>query len=95
MVIRIVKMTFKAEHVQQFAEIFNQRKRLIESCEGCHGVRLLRDISNRNIFFTYSIWISALALENYRHSELFQATWSEVKKLFDDKPEAWSVEELE
>ena len=95
MIVRIVKMTFKTEHVGQFMDVFNQRKRLIESFEGCHGVKLLRDISDPNIFFTYSIWINALALENYRHSELFQTTWSEVQKLFGDKPQAWSVEELE
>ena len=88
-------MTFKAEHTAQFALVFEQRKRLIESFEGCRGVKLLRDINNPNIFFTFSIWLNALALENYRQSELFQSTWSEVKKMFADKPEAWSVEELE
>lgn len=87
-------MTFKPEHVEQFAAIFNARKNQITSFQGCHGVQLLRDINNPNTFFTYSTWINALALENYRQSKLFQTTWNEVKKYFGGKPEAWSVEEI-
>jgi (4S)-4-hydroxy-5-phosphonooxypentane-2,3-dione isomerase len=95
MITRIVKMTFKAEHTSQFANVFKQKKSLIANFEGCRGVKLLRDTANPQIFFTYSVWTDAAALENYRQSELFQITWAEVKKYFDDKPEAWSVEEME
>ena len=33
-------------------------------------------------------------LENYRKSELFDGIWSFAKKLFNAKPEAWSVDKL-
>ena len=33
-------------------------------------------------------------LENYRKSALFDKVWTFTKKLFNDKPEAWSVNKL-
>jgi len=71
---------------------FEARKELIGNFEGCGGVDLLRDIHQPHIFFTYSKWQNEAALEKYRQSELFQSTWQQVKKLFNGKPEAWSVE---
>lgn len=94
MLIRIVKMTFQPDKVNDFINAFELRKELIGNFEGCGGVDLLRDINQPNIFFTYSKWQNEAALEKYRQSELFQSTWEEVKKLFSDKPEAWSVENL-
>jgi heme-degrading monooxygenase HmoA len=95
MINRIVKMTFRPEHTVQFENIFREKRNLIAASEGCHGVMLLRDISNSDIFFTYSKWMSEEALNNYRKSELFKSTWSETKRLFSDKPEAWSVVEVQ
>lgn len=74
--------------------VFNQRKHLIASSEGCKGVELLRDISNPDIFFTYSKWEDESGLEKYRQSELFNEVWSAVKQWFNDKPEAWSVKQV-
>ena len=45
-------------------------------------------------FFTYSYWDSENDLNNYRKSELFNEVWTFTKKLFNAKPEAWSVEKL-
>jgi quinol monooxygenase YgiN len=92
MLIRIVKLTFKPENVDAFVNTFDEKKHFIASFNGCIGVELLRDINNPNIFFTYSKWNNAESLERYRISELFVSTWDTVKKLFGDKPEAWSVE---
>jgi quinol monooxygenase YgiN len=94
MLIRIVKMNFRPEKVYDFISVFQERKHLIASSAGCAGVELLRDISNPNVFFTYSKWQDETSLENYRQSELFNEVWSEVKKWFAAKPEAWSVEEF-
>jgi autoinducer 2-degrading protein len=91
MLIRIVKMTFRPDKVQDFVAVFNERKHLIAAAEGCQGVELLRDISNPNIFFTYSKWNDESSLELYRQSELFNQVWDQVKQWFNDKPEAWSV----
>ena len=91
MLTRIVKMTFRPENVNDFLAAFDRKKVMIASFEGCKSVKLLRDISNTNTFFTYSEWIDENALEKYRTSELFISTWDEVKKFFGAKPLAWSV----
>ena len=86
--IRIVKMTFQEDKVNKFRELFDERKELIASFPGCSRVELL---NVDNIFFTYSVWEDATALEAYRTSELFQSTWAVVKPLFAAKAEAWSL----
>ncbi len=94
MIIRIVKMTFEAGNVNDFLEIFSKAKSKIAGFDGCSDVQLLRDVQHPNIMFTYSTWKNPEALENYRQSELFASTWNKSKKLFCDKPEAWSVEHI-
>lgn len=93
--IRIVKLTFKKEHRQDFLDFIETKKDQICSFEGCNGVDFLNDIENPSIFFTYSKWNDTAALENYRKSELFNSIWSQVKLWFDAKAEAWSVEIIE
>ncbi|HLP19833.1 MAG TPA: antibiotic biosynthesis monooxygenase family protein [Chitinophagales bacterium] len=95
MLIRIVKMTFAEDKVEQFVNTFNERKHLIAAFEGCSGVELLRDINDPCTFFTYSRWDGQESLEKYRQSELFNAVWETVKKWFAGKPEAWSVSKIE
>ena len=92
MLVRIVKMTFAADKVDDFVKTFNERKHLIAGFDGCNGVELLRDIENPNVYFTYSRWDSHDHLQQYRRSELFIGVWDTVKKWFAGKPEAWSVE---
>ena len=94
MLIRIVKMTFAPERTGDFTAAFNERKHLIATFEGCHGVELLRDTDSPNIFFTYSKWDTKEHLEAYRQSELFNTTWALVKQWFVAKPEAWSVKQI-
>ncbi len=91
MIIRIVQMTFRSEEVNNFINLFEERKTLIRSFEGCRHLELWQDAKNENIFFTYSIWDSEEHLDRYRFSELFKDTWSKTKALFDAKPKAWSV----
>lgn len=93
MIIRIVKMTFMPEKVNDFLEIFHASKHLIRNFEGCSHLELLNDINSPNIFFTYSYWQSENALNNYRDSELFGTVWKKTKVLFAAKTEAWSVEQ--
>lgn len=92
MIRRIVKMTFQADKIDQFKDIFETSKAKIRAFEGCHHLELWQSRNPSNIFFTYSHWESEEALEKYRHSELFQATWKKTKSLFDDKPQAWSLD---
>jgi len=93
MIIRIVKMTFEPEKVNEFLEVFNSSKQLIRNFEGCSRLELLNEINISNVFFTYSYWESEEALNNYRDSELFKSVWSKTKILFAAKTEVWSVEQ--
>ena len=85
MITRIVKLTFKQEHVNEFFEVFKNSKEKIRSFEGCNHLELLQDINSGNVFFTYSIWVDQNSLEKYRNSPLFKKTWAETKNLFAKK----------
>ena len=91
MITRIVKLTFKKEHIDTFKSIWSESKARIAAFEGCHFVEMLQSKNPENVCFTYSLWDDENALNKYRHSELFQMTWARTKILFDDKPEAWST----
>lgn len=94
MITRLVKMTFKEAHINDFLHYFPDIVDRIRSREGCQHVELMHDIKDQRIFFTYSKWDSEENLNAYRNSELFGQVWPKVKKWFDEKPEAWSVEDV-
>lgn len=94
MIVRIVKMTFKADEIDNFLEIFEKQKAFIANFEGCSHLELLRDKNNSTTFFTYSYWQDETYLDKYRQSDFFRNIWSTVKLKFDDKPMAWSLERL-
>lgn len=95
MFVRIVKMSFKPSEVEAFKTLFQSKKELIRNFNGCMFLELYQDKTNTNIFFTYSYWYTEQDLEAYRQSELFKSVWYETKQLFNNKPEAWSVDKLE
>jgi len=92
--VRIVKMSFKSDKIDDFLVNFNDNKEKIRNTNGCSFLELYRDKTNQNIFFTYSYWETAQDLENYRNSDLFTNVWAKTKVLFNDKPEAWSVDKI-
>jgi heme-degrading monooxygenase HmoA len=94
MFIRIVKMSFHEENIPKFMENFNLIKEKIRNAPGNRYLELYQDKNNPEIFFTYSFWETEEDLENYRKSALFDEVWTFTKKLFNDKPEAWSVDKL-
>ena len=95
MIVRIVKMTFREEAVEDFLENFHKHKAQIRAFPGCERLLLLNDIQKSNVYFTYSWWQEEQDLEAYRKSDLFQGVWAFTKTLFADKPEAWSTKEIE
>lgn len=95
MFIRIVKMSFAEENIPAFLENFEIIKDKIRNAPGNRLLELYQDKNNKCIFFTYSYWEAEEDLENYRKSEFFNEVWTFTKKLFNDKPEAWSVDKLE
>lgn len=94
MLIRIVKMSFREEKIPAFLENFEIMKEHIRNSPGNRFLELYQDKNNPCIFFTYSYWETENDLENYRKSVLFGEVWTFTKKLFNDKPEAWSVNKL-
>ncbi len=95
MIVRMVRMTFQPEKIDDFLAVFQATKSKIRAFEGCQHLELLRDVTHANVFFTYSHWHSAAHLNNYKKSKLFGQVWPSTKKLFLAPPEAWSTEQLE
>ena len=87
-------MSFAEENIPAFLENFEIIKDKIRNAPGNRLLELYQDKNNKCIFFTYSYWETEEDLENYRKSELFNTVWAFTKKLFNDKPEAWSVEKV-
>lgn len=94
MLIRIVKMTFFSNRTDEFQTRFENIKEKIIAFEGCELLELYQDKNDANIFFTYSYWKSEQSLNQYRKSAFFKEVWSETKKMFSKKPEAWSVDKI-
>jgi len=95
MIVRIVKMEFNKESIEDFKALFESKKIMIRSFPGCMYLELLQGTEAKdNIFMTYSYWNSEEDLNNYRYSELFKETWTETKKMFSKKPEAISFQKL-
>ena len=94
MLVRIVKMSFHEENIPAFLENFSLMKEKIRIAPGNRLLELYQDKTDNGIFFTYSYWETEADLENYRQSELFYDVWAFTKKLFNAKPEAWSVDKV-
>ena len=92
--IRIVKMTFDPERVNEFLANFEEVKNKIREFEGVQHLKLLNDKNKPNIYFTYSIWRDEACLEKYRNSDLFKSIWKVTKPMFIEKTDAWSVDSL-
>jgi heme-degrading monooxygenase HmoA len=87
-------MSFHEEKIFHFLENFEVIKQKIRNASGNRLLELYQDKTDPCIFFTYSYWETEQDLENYRNSELFFEIWSDTKKLFNKKPEAWSVDKV-
>lgn len=87
-------MSFHTKHIDTFLNNFEEKKEFIRKSKGCRLLELYRSKQNPDVFFTYSYWDREEDLENYRNSELFKEVWAQTKVLFNDKPEAWSVDKL-
>lgn len=91
MVVRLVKMHFTPEGASRFMALFPEWQPGIAAMPGCHQVELLRDAHTPEVFFTRSLWGSEEALEAYRRSATFAHIWPQVKKLFAQPAQAWSL----
>jgi quinol monooxygenase YgiN len=94
MLVRIVKMSFEPEHLASFLVHFERHKEQIRNFPGCQFLEVWQEEASPNVIFSHSHWVSAEALEAYRKSEFFRGVWDYTKRLFKDKPEAWTVKVL-
>lgn len=92
--IRIVKMEFEPEKVDEFLKYFDTIKEKVRAQEGCHHLELLQDINTPHVLFTYSIWDDESYLNKYRNTSFFKEVWTNTKKHFNAKPGAWSVQTI-
>ncbi|HRJ28124.1 MAG TPA: antibiotic biosynthesis monooxygenase [Cyclobacteriaceae bacterium] len=91
MLIRIVRMHFTEAGVEEFLQIFDQHKEAIRNVDGCTHLQLLKDINNPNTYTTLSYWRDEESLNRYRKSELFGRVWGQVKTLFAERSQAFSL----
>ena len=94
MIIRIVRMHFTDAGVDEFLAIFNTYKNDIRNAEGCTHLELLKDADESNTYTTLSYWNEAADLERYRKSELFGTVWGQVKTLFRERTQAFTLEKF-
>ncbi len=95
MIIRVVKMTFQPQHLDEFRALFKGWKVKIRAFPGNRHLALWQDAADPAVFFTYSHWDSAEDLEAYRRSDVFAGVWPVVKALFASPAQAWTVERLD
>jgi quinol monooxygenase YgiN len=90
MLIRIVRLTFAPDTVDDFLAQFDDSAPQIRQFPGCRHLELWRDADTPHVCTTYSHWKDEEALNRYRDSDLFKTTWAQVTPLFADRPEAHS-----
>ena len=74
-------MHFTDAGVEEFLTIFNTYKKDIRNSEGCTHLEL-------------SYWNGPVDLERYRKSELFGTVWGQVKTLFRERTQAFTLEKF-
>lgn len=94
MLVRLVRITLRPDAVDDFLALFDGAAPQIRAFPGCQHLTLWQDVRFPNMFTTHSRWSDADALEHYRQSPLFKATWAETKRLFAAPPEARSLRVL-
>jgi hypothetical protein len=92
--IRVVRLHFKDEKIEDFKNLFEERKEKIRHFPGCSYLELWQDEHDKAVFYTYSHWGNPSHLEDYRISELFEETWAIVKPWFAQKPMAFSTNSI-
>ena len=84
-------MEFQHAHTDDFVRHFKSVAPLIRAFPGVRHLALHRDVTQSNVFYTYSIWDGESDLETYRQSDLFNDAWRQAKSWFSEKPQAFSL----
>ena len=91
-ILRIVRMEFELESIEQFDKMFHEVKHHIEAMPGCQQVLLFTSPNRPAIRTTLSWWSHEDDLNAYRSSKFFGEIWPKTKANFKDDPIAWSVQ---
>lgn len=91
MLVRIVRMEFNKDKVDDFIKMFNETYPQIRNFNGCRFLELYQDEQNASCYYTMSKWENEEALEKYRQSDLFKRTWAITKTYFGGPPVAYSL----
>lgn len=83
-------MTFRPSALDRFLALFDETAPQIRAYPGCLHLELWHDERYPNLLTTYSHWETSEALEQYRRSNLFRATWARTKAWFAAPPQASS-----
>lgn len=92
MILRIVRMEFDPNAVEDFLAVFSQFKEQIRNQPGCSALSLMADADHANVFYTHSYWSGVEDLNRYRDSATFKTVWPLTKKHFIAPPKAYSLE---
>ena len=92
MLIRIVRMEFQQDKVEDFLALFETVENKIATFPGCTHLQLCRDAKLTHVYYTFSRWESEERLDEYRNSPLFEGTWEKTKAMFAGKPLAYSLD---
>lgn len=84
-------MHFTVKGAEKFLPIFEANEEAIRNFPGCRYLELLRDVNNDLTYTTLSHWKDEESLEDYRKSDLFVSVWRNVKILFRERPQAFSL----
>ena len=87
-------MHFRPDEVDTFLKIYRESRPFIVEMRGCQGVSLHRQAGKPEVMFTISRWDSEEDLNHYRNSDFFKQTWMKTKALFENRADAWSLEEI-
>lgn len=94
MIVRIVKMKFAEEKVNDFKSLFWETRSGILQFDGCKDVKLMQSETDPQIIATYSLWENSASLDKYRFSEFFKNTWKTIKPWMIEKADAISYLEV-
>lgn len=87
-------MEINPERTTEVEKILRDNFHKIKSFKGCLHLEILRDKTEPNRFLSYSEWKSIDDLENYRSSEFFGIFWRQLRKNFQSKAKAWTLEPI-
>lgn len=91
MITRIVKLTFREDFLEEAFDILRENEDGIRNYDGCTSLEILKDVHNKRVVMTYSLWTSETHLNHYRNSDFFKGIWARLKAGFDDRAQAWSL----